>query len=174
MKMSDAKEMIGEQWQLISIAPIPYIAGLVALGFCMFLAFQWRYQGILDGKDTQIGTLERSLKAVTEERDSLRGKNLGSVTLPPQTNPPQNPDALYQFNEAVATVSGGRIDRSNGKVEFSLLSGGPNFNINQYFEYRSYYFAGCKYAISSKAANFGVVSSTFYREVTCDLIGRNQ
>lgn len=51
---------------------------------------------------------------------------------------PRDPDALYQLDRQVATVSGAQIDLSHGAVIFTAIKGDPTLNPAKPLEYREW------------------------------------
>jgi len=171
--MSESKILfqLAEQWRLVRSAPIPYLAGLILVAVFIFFGLQWWYQQVIELKDVEINTLDRRLKAVTDERDDLK-KVAEKSQNPKLTVPaPRDPDGLYQLNKQVAKASGGVVDRAGGTVSFPVIQGDSDLNMRAPMEFREFSIASCMSSGGSVNKSAGLIIRQSWVQVKCEIIG---
>jgi len=113
------KYILGE-FRMIADAPVSFVVAVVAGSFLISLAMDWRYGGLISGRDTVISTKEAELKLAIAQRDDYREK-LGGAS------PDQAKARIDALEKRLARVEPRRLDQEQrAKLSSRLHSSPPN------------------------------------------------
>ena len=93
------------------------------------------YQGVL--REQLTAALKDARDCRISIFDKLEKKLLPNTTQP-ETRPPRNPNALYQYGEAVAEVQGAIISQANGTVTFQVVKTAGKADPTREVEYQDW------------------------------------
>ena len=138
-------------------APIFCLALLCAGGFLGQQVAAWRYEGVIQIKDSTIVDLKSKIDAPASRPTAQQ----------------RDPDGIYQLGQQVGSVIEPRIDKSTRTVSFASITGAIIFNAASDFEYRDYLLDVKKIQAQSRS----MISGEWRRSidfVTCEIIGRTK
>jgi hypothetical protein len=119
------------EYAVIAAAPRSFVIATITLTGALVLAawgaLDWKYGGLLAGKDQQISILRDRITAL-EQRPSA----------PPAGPQNRNPDSLYQYDEDVGSVVGALISQGNGLVTFQAVRSSGKLDASKEVEFRDY------------------------------------
>lgn len=105
-------------------------------------------------------------KECADLKDEIR------VLREPPPPPARDPDGIYQMGNKVATGHGAIKQIAQGRVTFTVIDGGPDFNQSKPFEYHDLKLVLSNYASSGTIGGMGLVQSQRFMSATCQIVGR--
>src|SRR5260370_32334418 len=145
--MPEWLDNLGQEWRLITAAPISLSIAVVAIIVIVWAIIHWFYRRLLSSKNIQIEMLRGRL---ADYRNVLEGASPSEAAykiaqlkaqLEAIKGVPRDENAVYQKGKRIGEVAGVRIDASNKGLIFCRLTPGANLHLTNKIEFCNFVFA---------------------------------
>jgi hypothetical protein len=141
--MPEWLDMIGQEWPVITAAPISLSIAAVVITVIVWAIIHWFYRWLLSSKNIQIEMLRGRL---ADYRNVLEGASPNEAAykiaqlkaqLKAIKGVPRDDNAVYQHGKRIGEVAGVRIDASRKSLVFDRLTLGANLDQTSTIEFRN-------------------------------------
>jgi hypothetical protein len=144
--MPEWLDMIGQEWPVITAAPISLSIAAVVITVIVWAIIHWFYRWLLSSKNIQIEMLRGRL---ADYRNVLEGASPNEAgykiaqlkaQLKAIKGVPRDDNAVYQHGKRIGEVAGVRIDASRKSLVFDRLTLGSNLDQTTILSFEIWYW----------------------------------